>query len=91
MPDYTRRAPTAVVAPLYVPRSCSQAVVSRAASSDLDGGSLLHTWWVPGLMVASGSTLSVVLPAGRHKIGLISKDATGRMDATAITYTRTCT
>ena len=62
----------------------------RAASADPDAQSLTHYWWVPGVLTDTGSTLDVVLDNGTHTIGLVSQDATGRMDAGAIQYTRTC-
>lgn len=88
--DYTSRGPTAVIAPVNVPILCSEPVTFRAASSDPDGQALSHLWWVPNALVSTGSTVDVVLPNGPHMIGLISRDPDGHLDATAITYTRTC-
>ena len=87
---YTVRGPTAVIVPVVVPRDCQEPVVFRAATSDPDHQSLTHLWWVPGVLTAGGSTLDVVLAAGTHAIGLIAQDADGRLDATAIRYTRDC-
>ncbi|MDC0669838.1 hypothetical protein [Nannocystis radixulma] len=88
--DYTRRGPTAVIVPANVPIACDEPVTFRAASSDLDRQSLSHLWWVPNALVATSSTIDVVLPNGPHMIALVTKDPDGRLDATAITYTRTC-
>ncbi|PCC71509.1 hypothetical protein SAMN02745121_01054 [Nannocystis exedens] len=49
-----------------------------------------HYWWVPGTLVTTGSTVDVVLPNGSHMIALVTKDSDGHLDATAITYARTC-
>jgi hypothetical protein len=35
-------------------------------------------------------TISLVLPAGEHRIALISRDSTGRVDATGLVYNRSC-
>lgn len=88
--EYTVRGPTAVIMPAVVPRACVDPVTFRAASFDPDNQSLSHLWWMPGLLTESGATLDVVLTAGTHTIGLISQDTDGRLDATAIQYTRTC-
>lgn len=88
--DYTKRGPTAVIVPVDVPRACSDPVSFRAASSDLDGQSLTHVWWIPSTLVSTGPTLDVVLANGDYTIGLISRDPDGRLDAEAIEYTRTC-
>ena len=88
--DYIKRGPTAVIVPVNVPRSCADPVTFRAASSDLDNQNLTHFWWVPGILVASATTLDLVLTNGTHSVALISKDPDGKLDATAIRYTRTC-
>lgn len=88
--DYTERGPTAVIVPMNVPRACTQAVTFRAATSDPDGGTFTHVWWVPGSQMATGSTISLVLPAGQHRLALISRDNTGHLDATGILYNRSC-
>ena len=89
--DYTRRSPTAVIAPLNVPRACSQGVTFRAASSDPDGAGLTHVWWVPSkLLVTSGQFLTTPLPPGQHRITLISTDPTQQYDATTLLYNRSC-
>ena len=88
--EYTVRGPSAVIIPAVVPTDCLDPVTFRAASSDPDGQSLTHYWWVPGVLTDTGSTLDVVLPNGTHTIGLITQDTDGRLDAGAIRYTRTC-
>ncbi len=88
--DYTERGPTAVIVPVNVPIGCSDPVTFRAASSDPDGQTLTHLWWVPGISVDTGNTLDLVLANGTYPIGLISKDPNGHLDATAIQYRRTC-
>lgn len=88
--DYAHRGPTAVIVPASVPVSCSEPVTFRAASSDPDGQTLSHLWWVPNTLMSTGPTFDMVLPNGPHTIALVSKDPDGHLDATAITYTRTC-
>jgi hypothetical protein len=88
--DYSVRVPTAVIVPVNVPLFCTEPVTFRAASSDPDAQGLTHYWWVPDTVVDSGSTLDVVLTNGTHMIAVIAKDTDGRVDATAIQYTRTC-
>jgi hypothetical protein len=88
--DYTQRGPTAVIVPASVPIECNKPVTFRAASSDLDRQRLSHLWWVTNRLVATSSTLDVLLPNGPHLIALVAKDPDGHLDATAITYTRTC-
>src|SRR5690606_19533858 len=88
--DYTERGPTAVIVPTDVPILCADPVTFRAASTDPDGGGLSHLWWVPNTLVSTGPTLEVVLANGPHSIAVISRDPDGNLDATAITYTRTC-
>lgn len=88
--DYTLRGPTAVIVPADVPRACADPVSFRAASSDPDAQSLSHFWWVPGVLIETGSTLDLALANGTHTIGLLARDADGRLDASAIQYTRSC-
>lgn len=88
--DYVQRGPTAVVVPASVPIHCNQPVTFRAASSDPEGQTLSHYWWIPGTVVTTGSTVDVILPNGPHMIALVTKDSDGALDATAITYVRTC-
>src|SRR5262245_41778946 len=62
------------------PSDCAVPVTFEAASSELDGDSLTHMWWVPPWFLGTGNLLDAKLPPGSYHVYLTSFDSSGRFD-----------
>jgi hypothetical protein len=87
---YLRHAPDALVKVVDAPTACTMPVTFEAASTDLDGDSLSHVWWVPPWFLGDGTLLEATLPPGAYRVHLTSLDSSGKSDSTALEYVRTC-
>ncbi|MBL4687165.1 MAG: hypothetical protein JKY37_21390 [Nannocystaceae bacterium] len=88
--EYVERTPVVSIAVLDDPSLCSEPVVFDATSVDPEGKPMTHVWEVPGLITATGPTLSVVLPNHPSAIMLMSTDPAGRSSAMTLEHTRAC-
>ena len=62
-------------------------VLNGSASSDPDGDPLTYRWLENGVEIATGSSPSVALEPGRHRIVLVVTDPYGQSDQDAVTVT----
>lgn len=88
--SYVRHAPDALIKVIDAPTDCALPVTFEAASHDLDGDSLTHTWWVPPWFLGEGTLLEATLPPGSYRVYLTSTDPSGRSDSTALHHVRSC-
>ncbi len=87
---YTQHAPHAVIDLQVTPALCSEPVRLVAASTDRDSTQLAHTWLFFDHKVSSGDEFTGLLAPGDYTFGLIARDPEGNMDATTLTFTRSC-
>jgi hypothetical protein len=87
---YVRRGPDALIKVVGAPTDCALPVTFEAASSDLDGDSLTHMWWVPPWFLGTGNLLDATFPPGAYHVYLTSFDSSGRFDSTALHHVRSC-
>lgn len=87
--SHVNRAPQAAIRRLHTPFACNEPVAFEAASVDPDDHPMRHYWWAPGGM-SRESSMEAVLAAGEHRIILLSVDARGAHDVTALDFTRRC-
>jgi hypothetical protein len=88
--SYVRRPPVPSFVARLSPKDCGEPVEFEATSTDPEGGTLSHAWWVPGIGAGSGNPWSVVLPAGRYNINVLSVDQTNRFSMIGQPYERVC-
>ncbi len=82
--------PRSAISVLDAPLDCNQPVAFHAATDEPDGEAVSYQWWLPPLTLGSSNTVEAVLPAGNHAVLLMTSDASGRTDATAMSYRRSC-
>ena len=82
--------PRSTISVLEAPLDCNEPVVFLAATDEPDGEAVSYQWWLPPLTLGSSETVEAVLPAGDHAVLLMTIDASGRTDATAMRYRRSC-
>lgn len=87
---YVRHGPDALIKVVDAPTDCALPVTFEAASTDLDGDSLTHMWWVPPWFLGTGALLEATLPPGTYHVLLTSFDSSGKVDSTALRHMRSC-
>jgi hypothetical protein len=87
--SHANRAPQAEIRRLDNPLDCDAPVVFEAASVDPDGRVMQHYWWTPDGMTRAAA-IELTVPAGDHRIVLLSVDDRGAHDATSLSFTRRC-
>jgi hypothetical protein len=55
-----------------------------SASSDPEGGALVHRWFEGGTQVATGATPTLLLAEGQHVLHLVVTDPTNKVDSDAV-------
>jgi hypothetical protein len=88
--SYVRHGPDALIKVIDAPTDCAMPVTFEAASRDLDGDPLTHTWWLPPWFLGTGNLLDATLTPGTYGVYLTSMDPSGRADSTALQYVRAC-
>ncbi len=82
--------PSSTISVLQAPLDCNEPVVFGATTDEPDGEAVSYQWWLPPHAIGSSQAVEAVLPAGHHAVLLVTQDESGRSDATALNYRRSC-
>lgn len=82
--------PRSTISVLDAPLDCDEPVVFSVVTDEPDGEAVSYQWWLPPFTLGSDDTVEAVLAAGTHPVLLMTRDASGQTDATALRYRRSC-
>ncbi len=82
--------PRSTISVLEAPLDCHEPVIFSVETDELDGEAVSYQWWLPPLTLGDSATFEAVLAPGSHSVLLMTRDASGRTDATAMSYRRSC-